>query len=152
MNLEALATELTNDPLARGYATMTPVQAAASLMTANRNVRRLVPTWQIKKAVIEMGQWGLIVIASQSSSTAATKALAISVLAYVDDPSGKIEAVDMDLASTQGMMTGLVGAGLLSQQQANELSALASKTISRAEELGLGLVEEKHIRDARSLI
>ena len=38
--MAVLANELTNDPLARGYASMTDAEAAARLNTANRTVNR----------------------------------------------------------------------------------------------------------------
>lgn len=43
MDLTALRAELTNDPLNRGYASMTDEQAATSLNTANRTVQRPHP-------------------------------------------------------------------------------------------------------------
>ena len=152
MNLELLKNEIVNDPLNRGYLPMTAQQISSSLNNPDRVIRELVPLWLVKKTIIEMGKWGTLVIASQSNPTVAIKSLAIDVVSYIDDPSGKFETLDMDLQSTTTMLGGLVSAGLINQTQLNTVRALANTTKSRAEELSLGFIEEKHVRDARSLI
>lgn len=156
MDIDALVAELRDDPLQRGYAEMSALEAAASLSAVNRSRRRLVPNWEIKRAVIEMGRWGVIVLAAQGAGEPAppyeVRALAINVGDWIDDRTGQIQHTDMDRPSAQAMLTALVQSTLLSQEQADSLAALADETVSRATELGLPLVEEKHVRDARSLI
>ncbi len=156
MNLAALLSELRDDPLQRGYAAQSAVEAAASLNAVNRARRRLVPNWEIKRAVIEMGRWGAIVLTAQGAGEPAppyeVRALAVNVGDWIDDRTGQIQHTDMDRPSTQAMLAALVQSTLLTQEQADSLAALADETVSRATELGLPLVEERHVRDARSLI
>jgi len=49
------------------------------------------------------------------------------------------------------MLTGLVAAGIFTTAESDELVALATQNISRAVELGLGTIEEEHVRHARTL-
>ena len=162
LDLQTLKTELVTDPVGRGYSGMSASAAAASLMSVDRQVRRLVPNWQLKQTVIEIGVWGPVVLiaagtlppamqALPEADQFAIRALCVSVRDWIDDRTGQIQHTDMGLPSTQSMLAGLVAAGLVTSPQAAGLDALADATISRAEELGLGVVEARDVRDARSL-
>ena len=120
-------------------------QAAADRVNAKRVVvRRPVPTWRVRQEAIEQGYWPNLVEA-QSSTTAAVRRLAVSILAWVADTSGTIQTIDMDRAATVQMRAGAVAAGLLTQAQADALAALANTDIPWTEsvglpEVGIGLV------------
>lgn len=120
-------------------------QAVADAVNALRvSVRRPVPTWLVRQAAIEGGYWPSLVEAREST-TPAVRALAITVLAWVDDQSGTIQSVDMDRAAVIGMRAALVEAGICSQPQADALSALADASIPWTEsvglpEIGIGLI------------
>jgi hypothetical protein len=79
------------------------------------------------------------------------RALAITVLAWIDDQSGTIQSVDMDRAAVVGMRAALVQAGICSQAQADALSALAHQSIPWTESVGLGEVGIGMIINARRM-
>ena len=114
------------------------------------SVRRPVPTWLVRQTAIEGGYWPLLVEAREST-TPAVRALAITVLAWVDDQSGTIQTVDMDRPAVVGMRAALVQAGICSQPQADALSALADASIPWAESVGLGEVGIGFIQAARRI-
>lgn len=98
--------------------------------------RELVDNWEFKKHAIENGYWAVVVIFSEAGATVPgtdppqpvpfnVRGLCISVLAWLTDP--KIEKTDMDLPSTQLMIGGLLQAGIITNQHAQELSNLANK-------------------------
>lgn len=126
-------------------------QAAADAIAAKRVVvRRLVPTWRVKQAAIEGGYYARLVIASGDTAIPVeSRGLAISVLAWVDDPA--ITTVDMDLPSVRAMLAALVAASYCTQAQADALSSLAtaeipwSVSVGYSEPIGAGLVHNARL-------
>jgi len=126
-------------------------QALADAVNALRvSVRLPVPTWQVRQTAIEGGYWPAL-IESRESTTPAIRALAITVLAWIDDQSGTIQSVDMDRAAVVGMRAALVQAGICSQPQADALSSLADALIPWTESVGLGEVGIGMIVNARRI-
>jgi hypothetical protein len=126
------------------YRGLTDQQAADTLNAKRVSARRLVPTWEVRRAAIEGGYWPSLVL-SAADANDARRGLAISVLAWIDDQSGTIQTIDMDRSSTQQMLTGLVAANFVTQPQADALNALADVTIPWTDsvglpEIGIGLV------------
>jgi hypothetical protein len=113
-------------------------------------VRRPVPTWLVRQTAIEGGYWPAL-IEARESTTPAIRALAITVLAWVDDQSGTIQSVDMDRPAVVGMRAALVQAGICSQAQADALSALADQSIPWTESVGLGEIGIGMVINARRL-
>lgn len=144
MNIEALAAELSQP----SYASLSDEQAAAAINAKTVAVRRLVPTWQVRQAAIQGGYWAMLVQASEVPQTAA---LAINVLAWIDDQSGTIQTVDMDSPAAGAMRSALVQAGIVTQPQADAISALADATIPWTESVGLPEVGIGLVRNARNL-
>jgi hypothetical protein len=146
MNLTALAAKI-RDPQFAGLSD----QALADAVNALRvTVRRPVPTWLVRQAAIEGGYWPLL-IEARESTTPQLRALAITVLAWVDDQSGTIQTVDMDRSAVVAMRTALVQAGIVTQAQADALSALADASIPWTESVGLGEVGIGMIVNARRI-
>jgi len=140
MNLTALAAKI-REPQ---YAGLSDQLLADAINALRVSVRRPVPTWLVRQTAIEGGYWPALVEAREST-TPAIRALAITVLAWIDDQSGTIQSVDMDRAAVVGMRAALVQAGICSQAQADSLSALADVSIPWTEsvglpEIGVGLV------------
>ena len=140
MNLSVLAAKI-REPQ---YAGMADQLLADAINGLRVSVRRPVPTWAIRQAAIEGGYW-VSLLDARESSTAAVRALAISVLAWIDDQSGTIQTVDLDRPAVVAMRAALVSAGIVTQQQADALSALADASIPWTEsvglpEIGVGLV------------
>jgi hypothetical protein len=92
-----------------------------------------------------------LLVEARESTTPAVRALAITVLAWVDDQSGTIQSVDMDRPAVVGMRAALVQAGICSQAQADALSALADQSIPWTESVGLGEVGIGLIINARRI-
>lgn len=140
MNLFALAAKIA-EPQYQGMADQLLADAVNGLRVS---VRRPVPTWLVRQAAIEAGYWPSLVEAREST-TPQLRALAITVLAWIDDQSGTIQSVDMDRPAVVAMRAALVQSGIVTQAQADALSALADASIPWTEsvglpEIGVGLV------------
>jgi hypothetical protein len=140
MNLTALAAKI-REPQYAGLSDQLLADAVNGLRVS---VRRPVPTWLVRQTAIEGGYWPLL-IEARESTTPAVRALAITVLAWIDDQSGTIQSVDMDRPAVVNMRAALVQARICSQAQADALSALADHSIPWTEsvgmpEIGVGLV------------
>jgi hypothetical protein len=140
MNLQVLAAKI-REPQ---YAGLSDQLLADAINGLRVSVRRPVPTWAIRQAAIEGGYW-VSLLDARESSTAAVRSLALSVLAWIDDQSGTIQTVDLDRPAVIAMRAALVQAGIVTQQQADALSALADASIPWTEsvglpEIGIGLV------------
>ena len=146
MNLSALAAKI-REPQHRGLSDQLLADAVNGLRVS---VRRPVPTWQVRQTAIESGYWPSL-IEARESTTPAVRALAITVLAWIDDQSGTIQSVDMDRPAVVGMRAALVAAGICSQAQADALSALADASISWTESVGLPEIGIGLIINARRL-
>lgn len=146
MPLSALAAKIAEPQ----YAGMGDQLLADAINALRVSVRRPVPTWLVRQAAIEGGYWPSLVEAREST-TPAIRALAITVLAWVDDQSGTIQSVDMDRPAVVGMRAALVQAGICSQAQADALSSLADVSIPWTESVGLSEVGIGLIQNARSL-
>lgn len=140
--MDALATELQKPE----YAGLSD-QAAADIINAKIvSKRELVPTWLVKQHGIENGYYAKIKIAACDSTIPVdVRGLCISVLAWIDDQAGKIQHLDMDLASTHAMVQGLIASGILTQDQADSLDQLADHDVrwideNNIGEVGIGLV------------
>ena len=131
--LQALKTELTTDPLGRGYAGMTNTQVVTSLRTANRTVeRRSVSGSQIYNAIVP----------SEFSTLLATQQQ------LVRDVFGLGDTIDVRTGTNvRAVMLAAFGAGTTTRAN---LIALVQETISRAAELGLGDVREGDVARARA--
>jgi len=146
MDLGVLATEIAKPE----YAGMTDQQIADAVNAKTVSVRQLVPTWLVKQHAIENGYYATIKIYScDSTIPVAVRGLCISVLAWIDDQAGKIESLDMDLASTHAMVAGLIASGIINQAQATSLDQLADHDVRWVDHAGLGDVGIGYITLAR---
>lgn len=144
MSIQALAVELRQPE----YAGLSDEQAAAAINAKTVLVRRPVPTWKVRQAAIAGGYWASLV---QARDVAQTAAIAINVLAWIDDQSGTIQTVDMDSPAAGAMRSALVQAGIVTQAQADALSALADNAIPWTESVGLPEVGIGLVINARKL-
>jgi hypothetical protein len=146
MNLQVLAAKI-REPQ---YAGLSDQLLADAINGLRVSVRRPVPTWAIRQAAIEGGYW-VSLLDARESSTAAVRALAISVLAWIDDQSGTIQTVDLDRTAVVAMRSQLVQAGIVTQPQADALSALADASIPWTESVGLPEVGVGLVINARRI-
>jgi hypothetical protein len=139
--IEELAAEIASP----AYAGLSDDAIIAAVNAKRVASRRLVPTWEVRRAAIEGGYWPALILAAGDSINSQRQGLAISVLAWIDDQSGTIQTVDMDRPATQQMLAGLVAAEFVTQSQADALAALADTDTAWTEsvglpEIGLGLL------------
>jgi hypothetical protein len=133
MDYQNLKIELVSDPLARGYSGLSNQQAADSLNTANRpSTRTLVDTWEILEATV------------QAEYTAITSALKTQYQLYVS-----ASRLDVSKPNTRSAFAAMFGASTTTR--ANLLALSTGPLVSRAVELGLGLVAPGDIQCARAL-
>lgn len=130
MNIALLADELADDPLSRDYASMTDADAAADLNTAYRSRNRA----QMSGDEI-----------FQQTDDAEFAALTDTKKDLWVGFTGK-DAIDPFAQNNVDFVVWVFGSG---SATVSSLSAARVEAISRAEELGLGTVEEKHVRWAR---
>lgn len=99
---------------------------AKRLMEIANKVNRLVPNSEIKKQAILEGYWAGIRLAKDNINLPdSVRGLAISLIDWIDDPSGKNSSVDFSLAGVQQLLSGSVSATLLTQEQADSLISLS---------------------------
>lgn len=148
--LKALADELANDPLGRGYASMTDAQAAADLNekrytrandTDNARItdRTLVALFGLDRAHQ---------ILTSFQNIAASDAKAAWILEMLKDRASG--GVSMALSDAAAFVDQMVTAGVLTQAEGDTLKGLGTVQYSRAEELGyINGVTEAWVRTVR---
>ena len=146
MMLSALAAKIAEPQ----YASLSDQLVADAVNGLRVTVRRPVPTWLVRQTAIEAGYWPAL-IEARESTTPAIRALAITVLAWIDDQSGTIQTVDMDRPAVVNMRAALVAAGIVTQAQADALSSLADASIPWTESVGLPEIGIGLIINARRL-
>lgn len=134
MNYLGLQSELLTDPLARGYAGMTDIEAADNLNVADRTVNRSTLSGSEIFEAIDLTEWkGLSADAQARVRTVLELGDSIQV-----GPTTKARAFLLDA----------FGAGTTTR---TNLVALVQQTVSRADELGLGFVRPGDVQFARTL-
>ena len=131
------------------YGGMTDAEAAAAINALTQPARQLVPLWRVKQFCIESSAWLAILQAAQSHENEQVRGAAALTAIYVDD--SRFANLDLDLPSTQQMLGGLVAGGVVTQELAAAVDALANTTTSRAAILGLGTVGDGHVLSARRM-
>ena len=130
MDYPALQSELTADPLTRGYAAMTDVQVVTSLTTANRTVSRdVIPAREVIEATAA-AEWAALTAQEKQRYALLTGAGEISVKG----------------ANTRAAFLAMFGAGTATL---TALAALQTQAATRAAELGLGTVTALYVQRAR---
>lgn len=129
--MSILSEELANDPLTRGYAGMTDQQAVDSLNTADRS-----------RAVATVSGAAIFNATDDAEYTALTDAQQASW-----DRLCAIETVDISSGVAKAREAELFGASTTTRAN---LTALKTESISRGEELGIGLVTLGMVQAARA--
>jgi len=125
-----LRTELTSDPLGRGYSAMTDVDAAADLNTVYRvRDRTLIPTYEIFEALT----------AGDLTTLLADNRFSVVM--------GMAE-VSVEGVNTRAILADVFSVATTATKQ--RLKALETEPVSRAQELDLGRVLPGHVGMARA--
>lgn len=139
MDYALLASEITTDPTATGYAAMTDAEIAASLSAATIRVRQRVPIEMLQAVAMETGVYAALRTAVATPETPPQMvALCQTVL---DLANARFTDVDMDNPAAIQMFGALQQYGIISTEQATAIDALATaRVISRAEQIGMGAI------------
>ena len=147
-----LSDELANDPLVRGYAGMTDVQATDDLNTEYRDVNYPILLDAVNYAIRENGRWTDFSERAELQTVVGTYDNQ-SMKEFMDMFSGftSLPEVDMQAAYMDGLIDAMVAEGSMGGAVATALKAFGVRTVSRAVELELGVLRVGDIEYARSL-
>ena len=150
--MSILSDELVNDPLVRGYAGMTDVQATDDLNTEYRDVNYPILLDAVNYAIRENGRWTEYREKSELQTVAGTydnqsmKEFMDMFTGFTSLPEIDMQATYMDALIDDMVTEGSMGAGV-----AAALKAFGVKTVSRAVELELGVLRVGDIEFARAV-
>lgn len=132
MDIEALKNEITNDPLTRGYSSMTDAAVAVDMETPYRSAGgdSITGTELLESTVAS----------EYDSLTASQKALYVAMIG--------MSSIDIANANVRAFLTGMFTGGTATR---TNLVALATKNITRSAELGIGFVRSGTVAMARGL-
>jgi len=152
---DSLITELTTDPLSRGYAQMSDEQVAASLSEANRHVptQRFISMRAIAN-VLNDEEYAKVKAAIQMLAQQSPRvADMLEFLNMPCDDSGTTGGLDFGNEAVRAMIQHLVQVdSTISPETIDKLLSLGERIASRADELGLGEVNKYHVASARQLM
>ena len=152
---QTLITELQTDPLNRGYSQMTDEQVAAALNEKNRRVptERFISMRAIA-AVLDDIEYAKVKAAIQTLAQQSPRvADMLEFLNMPCDDSGTTGGLDFGNDGVRMMIQSLTAVdNTITQETISKLLALGEKVVSRAEELGLGEVNQYHVASARQLM
>ena len=131
MDLDALKTEVTTDPLARGYAGMSDAEVADSLNTVNRTINKTSMTASEVFNSIDLAEFDGL---SNANEAKIWNVLSMGVL----DPFGLEATIFTDVF------------GGVNSETIKKLKADRKTAVSRAVELGFGVIKEGHVAEARA--
>ena len=147
-----LSDELANDPLVRGYAGMTDVQATDDLNTEYRDVNYPILLDAVNYAIRENGRWTDFSERAELQTVVGTYDNQ-SMKEFMDMFTGftSLPEIDMQGAYMDALIDAMVAEGSMGGAVATALKAFGVRTVSRAVELELGVLRVGDIEYARSL-
>ena len=134
---DILKDELLNDPLARGYSGMTDAQVADDLNTAYRSRNRTSMTGDEIAQQADPTEYAALDDGS-ANNTPDTKGHWLALCGR--------ETIDPIAAANVQLVTAIFGGGSVT---VTNLQAARVEPITRAQELGLGIVKPGHVEEAR---
>jgi hypothetical protein len=147
-NIAILKSEIDSDPLGRGYSGMDDTAVAVDVNTAYRTKKEPISSAELLAWSASDARLQNIKNAAENGATDDLKSLAQAAYLIVTRDG---TTLDLNLADRVAMLDSLVAAGVLTAADRSSLAALATVSISRAEELALGLVRAGTVQQARSM-
>jgi len=144
---EKLRAELANDPLDRGYSSMSDEEAAADLQTEYRSDLHPVPMTSVVRWCARHDSLASLDTAASSASPGVRS---VARAAQIMIASPHIESFNVHDPELSAMLDALVTAGVFTLDERDDLVALGTTPTSRAAELGLGRVKPGYIGKARA--
>ena len=120
----------------------TDCEAAVAISKMDKEVRALVPRWKIKDYLYRAGKWPLL-LGAQAAENLTVKGTAITAVAYLSD--GDFDNLDLDLPGISQMFGVLQAAGVMSEEDATAIDAMADAVVPKYSPVG-----GADVRDARS--
>ena len=125
------------------YASLTDQQAADAINAKAVFVLESVSIATLKECAIVQGIWPKLK-AGLTSSNSQVQALCLSVVDWVEDP--RMSTINVNKPEVQAMLSALVAAGILTQEQMNEVVTMGTKLVPWTSavglpEVGIGLVQ-----------
>ena len=149
-DMEKLRAEITNDPEGLGYAGKTDAEVLGLLLAENRPrlgplehgllIRTLAGGGRLAKIQRAASAW-----ADDTKDT--TTSVAMVALGFFNQADS---GLDPSQAADVALVNALVSTGTLSSDDRTALVDAATQTVSRATELGLGLVRLGYVQKARA--
>ena len=145
MDIDKLLAELTDDPEVIGYASMDADAAAAAMNDPTRTYMVTLGSRQVLEWAMQDERLAGVIDAAATGSKA-IRAIAIGARALIERPDTEI---DLNKPIHNELIQTLETASALNVGSLASLQALATRTRSRGEELGLGVVRVEHVNKAR---
>jgi len=146
--LTRLRDELLNDPLGRGYASMDEVEVIHSLADVNRDVLFSIKSDDLLAWSAANGRFMKIKrVAEDETQSDEIRSIAWASMKMIERDETDL---NLNLSDRASMLDVLVAATILSQADKDDLYAMATQTISRAQELNISLpLQRNDITKAR---
>ena len=145
-NIAILKSEIDSDPLGRGYSGMDDTAVAVDVNTAYRTKKKPISSAELLAWSASDARLQNIKNAAENGATDDLKSLAQAAYLIVTRDG---TTLDLNLADRVAMLDSLVAAGVLTAADRTSLDALATVSISRAEELAIGRVRAGDVIQAR---
>jgi len=145
-NIAILKSEIDSDPLGRGYSGMDDTAVAVDVNTAYRTKKEPISSAELLAWSASDARLQNIKNAAENGATDDLKSLAQAAYLIVTRDG---TTLDLNLADRVAMLDSLVEAGVLTAADRTSLDALATVSISRAEELAIGRVRAGDVIQAR---
>ena len=145
-NIAILKSEIDGDPLGRGYSGMDDAAVAVDINTDYRTKKEPISSAELLAWSASDSRLQNIKNAAENGATDDLKSLAQAAYLIVTRDG---TTLDLNLADRVAMLDSLVAAGVLTADDRTSLDALATVSISRAEELAIGKVRAGDVIQAR---
>ncbi len=147
---EKLVPEIRDDPENVGYANMTDAEVAASLNAETKSKLRPLSSAELLAWSGQAGRLGKIEAAQTCNDTPPTVRTIAKVTYLMIQRSDT--RLDLNLPDRNAMFDALVQADVLTANEKAELVAMATVSISRAEEVGLPHVDVGNVLSAMEML
>ena len=145
--MSVLSDEIDNDPTGKGYAAFLPDQPGHVVELLNEQTETMVKSRMITARGIMSDYPGGAALAAGVLDKLEAAAASIPALKWAMGFLKTTDGLDIGHSATQGMITQLATATVITSDEADKLKALALQPASRAEVLGLPVITEQILRD-----
>ena len=152
MDYQVLSSELTNDPLGRGYSSMDDSAAADDLNTDYREVNYKILIDDVNYAIREVGKWSdFREEADLQTEPNVYNNPKMREFMDIFTTFTSLPQIDMESEYVVNLIDDMVGEGSMGSGAAAALKTLGIQIVSRGVELELGTVKASDVKYARTL-